>query len=470
MALYKFTDVEVYAPPGDLPGEALFLNGKTLESLIQGYRTLYVKGRESLGADVQLTEQGRADGSAFNFKRYPERVLTVGFQIIADTNEEFRSKFNQLGSILNVEQAQVIFNDEPDKFFIGTPGQIEEIEPGRNKITGEFEIVCADPFKYSVEEKTATVQAGTPKTFYYNGTVPTTPTISATGTLTPDGGEALNFETFSINDNVLVLFEDGLGGTYTSTLSDMETISAANWTSKRQHVTASDDEFRAEGVLMYTRSTTDALYNARVYAEMGHDFVPMIEIARDFMTGLPTSELRFHVGDKIVYRQNIDDGGNNLFRFRISFSHTPTADAVTAGQMTGNYFFQLDDVVFAYRDSWTWNSGMSVASTIQLTSVTRDFFYENDHAITPGMGIIWVWSQPIDKCGSQFPFNSATIVNPETGELRVLGLNTPRFIDPNNRLDDFKIVPGENVIKCTAYGAATPSAFSATYKWREVFL
>ena len=204
MALYKFTDLETYAPPGDLPGEALFLNGQTLESLIQGYRTLYVKGRESLGADVQLTEQGRADGSLFNYKRYPERVLTVGFQILADNNAEFRAKFNQLGSILNVEQAQVIFNDEPDKFFIGTPGQVEEIEPGRNKITGEFEIVCADPFKYSVEEKTATVQAGTPKTFYYNGTVPTTPTISSLATLTPDGGQALMLETFSINDNILV--------------------------------------------------------------------------------------------------------------------------------------------------------------------------------------------------------------------------------------------------------------------------
>lgn len=468
--IYKFTDTDKTANPGDLPGEALFINGQAIESQVLGYRTLYVKGREALSADVNLTEQGRADGSAYNFKRYPERVLTVGFQIIADDNEEYRLKFNQLGKILNVEQAQLVFNDETDKFFIGTPGEVSEIEAGSNKVTGEFNIVCADPFKYSVEEKTVTVSQGTPKTIYYNGTMPATPTISSLATLTPDGGKALNYELFSINDNILVLFENGNGGTYTSTLSDMETTTAGNWTTKRQEVTVARDEFRAEGVLMYTRSTTDAMYYARVFthaATYTHD--PMIEIVRNFSQGLPTSELRFWVGDKIVYRQNIEDGGSNLFRFRISFSHTPFADAVTAGQMTGNYFFQLDDICYSFRDSWTWNSGM-LTSSIVFEDVTRDFFYENDHAITPGSGIILVWDNPIDKCGSQFPFNSATNIDPSTGSVKVLGLNTPRFMDPANRLDDFKVVPGENVFKCSAYGPAMPTSFSATFKWREVFL
>lgn len=470
MASYKFTDTDKTANPGDLPGEALFINGQAIESQVLGYRTLYVKGREALSADVNLTEQGRADGSAYNFKRYPERVLTVGFQIIADDNEEYRLKFNQLGKILNVEQAQLIFNDETDKFFIGTPGEVSEIEAGSNKVTGEFNIVCADPFKYSVEEKSVTAVQGTPKTIYYNGTMPATPKISSLGVLTPDGGQALIYELFSINDNILVLFEDGNGGTYTSTLSEMETTTAAGWTTKMQKVTAARDEFRAEGVLMYTRENADARYYARVLANIAPGtHAPMIEIARNFAQGIPTSELRFWVGDKIVYRQNIDDSGANTFRFRMSFSHTPTADAVAAGQMTGNYFFQLDDICYSFRDSWTWNSGSSTSS-IELVDVRRDFFYENDHAITPGSGIILVWDKPIDKCGSQFPFNSATNIDPSTGSVKVLGLNTPRFMDPANLLDDFKIVPGENVFKCSAYGLATPTSFSATFKWREVFL
>lgn len=469
--IYKFTDTDKTANPGDLPGEALFINGQAIESQVLGYRTLYVKGREALSADVNLTEQGRADGSAYNFKRYPERVLTVGFQIIADDNEEYRLKFNQLGKILNVEQAQLVFNDETDKFFIGTPGEVSEIEAGSNKVTGEFNIVCADPFKYSVEEKNVTVSQGTPKTIYYNGTIPATPKISSVGILTPDGGQAMNYELFSINDNILVLFEDGAGGTYKSTLSAMETTTAANWTTARQYVTVSDDESRAEGVIMYKRENADAMYYARVYANMGSNaYSPMIEIARNFAQGIPTSELRFWVGDKIVYRQNIDDSGSNLFRFRISFSHTPTADAIAAGQMTGDYFFQFGDICYSFRDSWTWNAGSS-ASAITMSKFTREFFYENDHAITNySGGIIWVWSQPIDKCGSQFPFNGATNIDPSTGSVKVLGLNTPRFLDPANRLDDFKIVPGENVFKCTQYGPATPTSFSATFKWREVFL
>lgn len=469
--IYKFTDTDKTANPGDLPGEALFINGQAIESQVLGYRTLYVKGREALSADVNLTEQGRANGSAYNFKRYPERVLTVGFQIIADDNEEYRLKFNQLGSILNVEQAQLVFNDETDKFFVGTPGEVSEIEAGSNKVTGEFNIVCADPFKYSVEEKTVTVSQGTPKTIYYNGAIPATPKISSLGILTPDGGQALNYELFSINDNILVLFEDGDGGTYNGTLSEMETSTAGGWTAKEQHVTTTLDEFRAEGVIMYTRNTADAMYYARVYANMGQSYRPMIEIARDYTDGLPTSELRFWVGDKIVYRQSIDDFGSNLFRFRISFSHTSTAVAVADGQMTGNYFFQLGDITYSFRDSWTWNSGMSVDNTIRLTAVTRHFYYENDHAITNiGAGILWVWTKPIDKCGSQYPYNSATNIDPSTGSVKVFGLNTPRFIDPANRLDEFKIVPGENVFKCSAYGPAAPTSFSATFSWREVFL
>ena len=108
--IYKFTDTAKRATPGTLPGEALFINGQAIENLIEGYRTLYVKGRESMSAEINLAEQGRADGGGFNYKRYPERVLTIGFQIIAKTNEEYRAKFNALGGILNCEQAELIFN------------------------------------------------------------------------------------------------------------------------------------------------------------------------------------------------------------------------------------------------------------------------------------------------------------------------------------------------------------------------
>ena len=52
--IYKFTDTDKRATPGNLPGEALFINGQAIENLIEGYRTLYVKGRESMSGEINL--------------------------------------------------------------------------------------------------------------------------------------------------------------------------------------------------------------------------------------------------------------------------------------------------------------------------------------------------------------------------------------------------------------------------------
>ena len=92
--------------------------------------------------------------------------------MITKSNSEFRKAFNKMNSIFAVEQAQIIFNDEPDKFFIGTTQGNHEIEGGSNSVIGEIEIYCADPFKYSVKEKTVTATLDNGYTFEidYKGT------------------------------------------------------------------------------------------------------------------------------------------------------------------------------------------------------------------------------------------------------------------------------------------------------------
>lgn len=150
--MYDFTDTNQSFGGPLLPSEALKINGEYIENQINGYRTLNVSGRESLSPELSYFETGVRDGSVLNSKRYPARTIVVTYQLIADTNEAFREAYNKLGQILNVENAELIFNDEPDKFFIGTPMTIGEVEPGKNAVTGEIEIFCADPFKYSVIE------------------------------------------------------------------------------------------------------------------------------------------------------------------------------------------------------------------------------------------------------------------------------------------------------------------------------
>jgi predicted phage tail component-like protein len=179
--MYNFIDVnEASEATAILPSEAFTINGEYIENQIEGYRTLSVTGREALSPELTTYETGIRDGSVLQNKRFPARILTVTYQLIAKTNEAFRAAYNKLASVLNVEEAELIFNDEQDKFFIGTPSAISEVEPGRNAVVGSFEIVCADPFKYSVQEYEATADLDESSIFVdYNGTYRSYPKLQA---------------------------------------------------------------------------------------------------------------------------------------------------------------------------------------------------------------------------------------------------------------------------------------------------
>ena len=178
--MYNFIDVNEASEQVVLPSEALQINGEYIENLISGYRTLNVSGREGLSPELDTYETGVRDGSTLKNKRFPARYITVAYQLIAESNEAFREAYNKLAYILNVEDAELIFNDEQDKFYIGTPCAIGAVPPGRNAVVGEFEILCVDPFKYSVIEYEVEpdLEEGT-MLIDYNGTYKAFPTLSA---------------------------------------------------------------------------------------------------------------------------------------------------------------------------------------------------------------------------------------------------------------------------------------------------
>ena len=178
--MYNFIDVNEASESVVLPSEALKINGEYIENQIVGYRTLHVSGREALSPELLTYETGVRDGSMLKSKRFPARTIIVTYQIIAESSEAFRKAYNQLAAILNVEDAELIFNDELDKFFIGTPSVIGEVEPGKNCVTGEFEILCTDPFKYSVIEYEAKPALDESSILIdYNGTYKAFPTLEA---------------------------------------------------------------------------------------------------------------------------------------------------------------------------------------------------------------------------------------------------------------------------------------------------
>jgi predicted phage tail component-like protein len=203
--MYNFRDINDASGHAVMPSEALKLNVEYIENLVPGYRTVYVKGREALAPEVGLYDTGTRDGAERQYGRFPERYITVGYQLLAASNEAFRDAFNALGGILNVTDAQLIFNDEPDKYFTGTLSNIGEIEPGRNQVVGEFEFVCTDPFKYSVKEYEIepTLDNGLCFLVNYKGTYKSFPTLEARMSDSASGCGFVGF--FNDNEKIIQL-------------------------------------------------------------------------------------------------------------------------------------------------------------------------------------------------------------------------------------------------------------------------
>ena len=52
--MYSFRDVNQYIDTEPLPSEAVSIDGLVLDNEINGFRTLYVSGRESLAAEFDM--------------------------------------------------------------------------------------------------------------------------------------------------------------------------------------------------------------------------------------------------------------------------------------------------------------------------------------------------------------------------------------------------------------------------------
>lgn len=174
MAIYRFTDTIERALRNEYPAEALNFNGIYFEDEIEGYQTLSVSGREALEAEVDHIETKARHGAKYRSSRYLPRVITVRYKIRAKDSSDLIEKYNRLNYLLGVEEAKLIFRDEPDKFWIGTRRNLTPPEGGLLTTTGEIEFYCADPFKYSVKEYEAAA-VNNSISVRYNGTQPNPP-------------------------------------------------------------------------------------------------------------------------------------------------------------------------------------------------------------------------------------------------------------------------------------------------------
>ena len=163
----------------DKSQNSIQINGQYVEDILPGFLTCYVKGRESLAAEIKLTELDKRSGAILKSKKFPVRRLKVGFLLEAKTKEENLLKLRTLGNILDVVNAKIIFEDEKDVFYIGTPIMNAEVQHNSAICTGEFQIDCINPFKFSTDEREVHTESDGTLSIDYKGTVPAHPRIFA---------------------------------------------------------------------------------------------------------------------------------------------------------------------------------------------------------------------------------------------------------------------------------------------------
>ena len=153
MEQYQFTGLGINerGDPAYLPPEAMFIEtngvGVTLEDQIDGYQTLNVAGRELMAYSLSSQAVAGNDGELFLGADLPKRELTIKYQLITGSDQEFREKYARLNYLLNNKQLHFYFFDDPQFEYVGTLSGAADPSPGSNVVNSEFTITLLNPFK-----------------------------------------------------------------------------------------------------------------------------------------------------------------------------------------------------------------------------------------------------------------------------------------------------------------------------------
>lgn len=153
--MYDFRETTPFTGADDnqLPAEAMLIDGQYIENLVPGYRTLQVGGRELLKQSATSNAIGISDGETLEYVRNPSREITVGYQLIADDDEAFRTAFYKLSGILHGDTHQVSFNDDLSVYWNAVLTDVDDVPKGRNAITSSFTLFVPDGIAHSVATK-----------------------------------------------------------------------------------------------------------------------------------------------------------------------------------------------------------------------------------------------------------------------------------------------------------------------------
>lgn len=501
--MYNFVDTTESPGALPLPAEAMSYGGVYIENEIEGYRTLYVEGRETITAAIEATETQISHGANFKYMRYEPRTLIVGFQLICETAAGMMADYNKLLHILSKKQAQIIFNDEQDKFFTGTKTKITNTPPGRLTVTGEIEIYCADPFKYSVQEYEATATNGV-ITVDYGGTHPSHPILTAVSENHDNG-----FYLFENNEGSIIQVGDPkeVDGEEGAHEGDAVTVLSYNFGSNYETANyALDNNYwkRSEAYFPYYSypQTREVLQGADfLYPKMPSTYTPPSgpSLGHTFTTSEGSHKNfkvfcthRFNIGwyaggfDFSVVDVNGDAlcgfaikqwSGSNILWYMLGPAGIVKSGSYVSSQ---NPFTNFTQHSITKSDSrLTFNIGPNVYSVNipeienrEAKNMTFSFYFDigddpgNRNALknVTFQDIPETWEDVENK----IPTGGLVEINTGSGDITVNGSTAAGIGTLDNAFESFVLDYGENSITCRASDWVDDAVY--TMKYREVFL
>lgn len=122
------------------------INNKSLCDEI-GLKIISIKGREQLSKEHDYTDIKGVHGAKNYSSSYPVREIEIHYQMLRTANQAYRIAHSRLNGFLDQDDMQLIFNDEPDKYFVASKAECSD---------ASIKFICFDPCKYSVTEKEIT--------------------------------------------------------------------------------------------------------------------------------------------------------------------------------------------------------------------------------------------------------------------------------------------------------------------------
>ena len=475
------------------------INGSYLESIVPGFETLYVKGREPLDLDLRSASINSRDGDIYQGRRVKGRTLEILFSLTAATPAAYSAAYNKLkGELYKVKESQLIFDDEPGYYFVGTYETVDVEYTAGQPANGSIFIFCADPFKYSTTETTITAVNGT-ITATYNGTYPAHPKLIARSTghdcgyygFTKDGitvrvGNPDEQDQEEVpTDTATALVEQNFGSNYSPYTGWLASLARLLYGYKTD----------SQGVT----SATDY-----IYALPGYPEEPNYYYGPALGTSVPASpnfELSFvnwfepsgnQGGGFDIYINN--SGGGNVCGVSIYRNKNGRVQwyMIVKGNIVKGGSYSLADNPF--KGAWrtqtitkslgtvTFNLG-GVAFTVtdpDLASHSYDaanisfVFYRQPGADTIGAnnalksitlrGFANTWQDVANK----IPQYGNVAVNTASGRITLNGTEALGLGVITNNFEDFTLTPGSNTITCEASDWVDDANYAMTY--REAYL